>query len=510
MEERFIKLYSLEKNLYAENSPVILAAGQLSKDTVANKVLIQLKFKNITDKTIKALRIAINTFDTVGDSLGEASKYEYLDLTAGRDAEFGQKTPIYLKNHATRSFSIDINEVIFDDNSIWTPEAEWKTLPEPEYLIDSFDNDKELLKQFRIRFGAKCETELAEDRDIWICPCGAVNKTDEEKCHKCQLELEALKTLDLEELNTQKEERLEQERITREKNLALAKAQARKTAKIAAIVTPIVIIIIIAISAISSYNEKLERYNSTIELFASTSSSDLEEALAVFEELGSFKESENYVLETKYKLALISYSSLDFEEAKTLFEALGDFKDSKELFKECEFRYNLDEILTGDTYNAYEKSFDRFSDAAKLIKDYKGKKSDEIKKLQKDCETVLKYKGIWVSTGGNLSKLDLCGTYSTTYELAFWPSYSSYSGVELQILPVSSKNSSTDFSYYNSYTVDLEISDKKNYTFEYEYSSSYYSTYKSNYYLSAVKDGKFTLSHQTTSGTAKLTFKKSK
>ena len=59
MSNRFEKLYSLPCSLYAPNSPVIIVAGVLLKDTQTGRVLAQLKLKNISPKTIKAVTISV-------------------------------------------------------------------------------------------------------------------------------------------------------------------------------------------------------------------------------------------------------------------------------------------------------------------------------------------------------------------------------------------------------------------------------------------------------------------
>ena len=69
MNERFIRLYSLPENLYSEGAPVIISAGILLKDNQTGKLLAQVKFKSISQKRIKAVRIRIRAFDVTGNEL---------------------------------------------------------------------------------------------------------------------------------------------------------------------------------------------------------------------------------------------------------------------------------------------------------------------------------------------------------------------------------------------------------------------------------------------------------
>lgn len=64
--ERYQRLYSIGENLYQANSDILLCAGVLLLDTKSNKVLAQLKFRNLSDKIVKGFQISLNCFD-IGD-----------------------------------------------------------------------------------------------------------------------------------------------------------------------------------------------------------------------------------------------------------------------------------------------------------------------------------------------------------------------------------------------------------------------------------------------------------
>ena len=102
MSERYTKLFSLPKNLYIPGAPVLLAAGALLKDNQTETTLAQLKFRSISMKAIKAVIAVVDAFDVSGAALGGVTEYQYLDLTAERDAEFGQRQAIPLPNANTR------------------------------------------------------------------------------------------------------------------------------------------------------------------------------------------------------------------------------------------------------------------------------------------------------------------------------------------------------------------------------------------------------------------------
>lgn len=195
MSDRYKRLFSLKENLYTEGSPVIISAGALLLDTNTNKVLAQCKFKNISFKTIKGLTVYVRELDTGNRPIGNAISYQYLDLNAGRDIEFGQKSAITLPDETTRAFVIVVSEVIFDDNSVWNAQssATWDNVPEQK---DLYPEDEELRKQYNLDINKQGSKEILYYKDLWKCSCGAINKITEETCHLCNTQLKTMETVD--------------------------------------------------------------------------------------------------------------------------------------------------------------------------------------------------------------------------------------------------------------------------------------------------------------------------
>ena len=101
MSERYSRLFSLGENLHTDGLPVVIAAGALLKDNTSGKVLAQIKLRNISDKTIKSVKVRINAIDTAGSALEGVDSFSYLDLSAKNGDTFGHKTPIVLPDAAT-------------------------------------------------------------------------------------------------------------------------------------------------------------------------------------------------------------------------------------------------------------------------------------------------------------------------------------------------------------------------------------------------------------------------
>lgn len=332
MSDRYSKLFALSENLYSVGAPVVIAAGALQKDNQTGKVFAQLKIRNIQDKVIKAATVKIATFDTVGKPLGGTVDYQYLDLSAGRDTDFGQKTPVMLKEAATRSFAVSVSEVIFSDNSIWTASNEaWEPLSAPIAPEKEF-TDGELAKQYRAKYGADCKCIFKKEKGLWRCACGAINHDSEKNCHSCQREAAALAALNVEELKADRDRRLavEQKKAAEEK--AAAAEQAKKTKKIAMIAAPIVVVAIVAAVLISNFVKaqqeeaaRLDAYNAAVAL---AEAGQYDEAIAAFTELGDYKDSAEQINETTYNQAVTLLESENYDEAISIFTKLGNYKDS--------------------------------------------------------------------------------------------------------------------------------------------------------------------------------------
>ena len=339
MSERYSKLFSLPENLYTEGSPVIIAAGALLKDNQTGRVIAQLKLRNISFKTIKAATVSLLPLNTVGKPLGEAIRYEYLDLNSERDTDFGSKSAIPMPDITTRSFCAAVAEVIFTDNSVWNAnDATWETLKSPETLTSRLDS--EMVKQFRMEYGSGAKNFFLEQKDLWHCVCGAVNRREEKACHCCRNLICNLRSIDLDSLETCKEQRL-----IREREQAKKEAEARKKiGKIAAVIVSALVITIVAMVIISGMVKRANAYKDALALMHNE---QYEEAIEAFTALDGSKDSAEQIQSAKNSIAdmeraaeydraiqlLETGKSEKENEAYYLLMELGDYEDAKNLLE---------------------------------------------------------------------------------------------------------------------------------------------------------------------------------
>ena len=140
MSERFSKLFACQSDLGVEDTPVLIKAGALLLDNQTKKIIAQFKLQNMSERQISFVKITITPRDAIQRELGGTRTHEYLDLKCGFQEEFGTKTPIYLSNPATRSFSVGVTEVVFDDGSIWTNDSTaWEPLSPESMTVKRFE-----------------------------------------------------------------------------------------------------------------------------------------------------------------------------------------------------------------------------------------------------------------------------------------------------------------------------------------------------------------------------------
>lgn len=378
MSERYTRLFSLPENLYSVGAPVVIAAGALLKDNQTGKVLAQLKIQNISDKTVKAATVSIVPMDTVGKPLGEAVSYQYLDLNARRDADFGQKIPVVLPNTATRAFCVSVSEVIFADNAVWrASEAVWEPLSAPVPLEQAL-GDKELVAQYQIKYGENCKCIFKREKDLWRCACGALNHDTERFCHKCRKEAAILSAFDLDELKAGKDKRLEIAKQKAAEEKAAAEAKSKRTKKLAMIVVPIAVVAIVTVVLISGNLKKSAAYNDAVALLEA---GDYDGAISAFEALGNYKDSAEQIKQaqydkaeqikqTQYDEAIDLLSQAEYDEAILIFETLGDYKDSANQIENVQSYLHAIELLDSGDYEAAAEIFATlggFGDSTELL-----------------------------------------------------------------------------------------------------------------------------------------------
>ena len=383
MSSRYQELYRLPNKLYVENSPVLIEAGALQKDTVSDKVLAQIKIRNLSTKDIIACKVAIKAYETNGNEVEGVSEFSYLDINISKGKEFGTKTPIYLPNNATRKFSVVVKEVVFEDNSIWTSNLiEWTQIVAQKKITELFNNLEDI-KQYQIEVGENCEFYPEKREGLFFCTCGATNLDTAAQCYHCGKKYDLLISCLNEELLTRKRnERLEKEKLEKEEANRLAEIEQKrkeekrkkiiKVSKIF-ILTMIFITIVFTLIFIQPYilrykiNDTIEKKDYLISLDYIEKVKDEQESLdlyervtlCMYEDVLKSIEEKDYVLGAELSKKYQNY--INFEECIKLVQKICPHENVNEESMEasCEIDgYNIKqcelcEYVEKTNYKAY-------------------------------------------------------------------------------------------------------------------------------------------------------------
>ncbi len=198
MSTRYLKSFSLKKNLYCEKSPIIILGGAIQYDSYKGISFAQLKFKNISNKCITNLNIKLKVLDGETTNNSFEIEHSYNDVNAKTAAEFAQNDIIKLPFNNAKEFSIIGIEVIFEDGEIWSTANSWKSIRQKSISAILPDYYQQLA--YINKFGNNAKYTMAETEEFWICTCSNVLHASESICPKCKASREDLKNIDREQL----------------------------------------------------------------------------------------------------------------------------------------------------------------------------------------------------------------------------------------------------------------------------------------------------------------------
>ena len=386
MAERYTRLYSLPENQYTVGSPILIAAGALLKDNQTGKALAQVKFRNISEKQIKALKVSVAAFDVSGKELEGVAEYQYLDLTAARTAEFGHKQAVTLPNANTRSFEVKCTAVFFTDGAVWNaaPDAVWSSLPMQKTVTAQLGD---LAAQYQRDTSPRSKFIPVEHKDLWLCSCGAINHDGEPMCHNCRHSKGALfATLDIDTLQQRDAEYKAAEAEKAEKQAAADKVQRAKTTKFTITAAAVIVVITSVFLLTTKVVIPNSKYNNAVALM---DAGKYEDAISAFEALDGSKDSadrivecETAILDGKYHDAVALMEAGKYKDAISAFDVLKGHRDSTDKITECQTliwdgQYAEAVALreSGNLYAAVKKfiTIEQYKDAAEHIQQLWGK-----------------------------------------------------------------------------------------------------------------------------------------
>lgn len=322
------------------DAPLVLLGRALLYDTKEDKIIGQLKFQSISEKTIIAFKISVIGFDVSNVQI-ERSEFQYLDLKMKENDVTGSQTPIVFSNKNVRKFVFWISEIVYGDGSIENPSNHELILVEKKLISDVLD--KELAEQYKRSLNCKLSDECGTyiptsySERAWICSCGKINGIHREKCYRCESEFsDEVKLLNKEYLESQLEE------YKKEKELeSIEKAKKIKELKKRAIIGTCAVVIagVMVWGGNQFYKKVMIPYNQYKEAGRLTEEKNYRTAKKIYEDLGNYKDSKEQIKkldelieeerkENKYQSAIVQYKSGNNSDALTYFQEDESYKDS--------------------------------------------------------------------------------------------------------------------------------------------------------------------------------------
>ena len=122
MSERYTRIYTLAGYKFPEEieCPVSVEAGALLLDNEQKKVLAQIKYKNLTNKSIKSMTVDVKVYDKQQNQIKSVEGFEYNNLIAGAGDTFGEKSPVFMNDNNAASFYVNVNNIVYSDGSRWS------------------------------------------------------------------------------------------------------------------------------------------------------------------------------------------------------------------------------------------------------------------------------------------------------------------------------------------------------------------------------------------------------
>lgn len=148
--------------------------------------------------------------------------------------------------------------------------------------------------------------------------------------------------------------------------LETKKQQTKKKNKIFAICIAVVVVLIWILVFVVTVILPASKYNDAMAL---SEEGKYVEAIEVFEELGSYKDSEDQLRKNNYVVAEGYYNTKDYTNAAQYYEKCSDYEDSGEKLKECWYQMARAFIKAEkqDDANALLEKIKDYKDSAKLI-----------------------------------------------------------------------------------------------------------------------------------------------
>ena len=220
--------------LWMQGLPLVVTKAYIVKNnTNSPEVFLQLELQNLSSQPVIAVYFSAHCSDLLRQVLHPLEKQSVQDFVLNPGAVWTVPQLIPLPDNDTRRIELTIHNVVMEDGSIWSNDAEecLSLIPEqlPLNLPSELSSELQKLKREYAKSPEEAYTPFvyapSRDDGYWCCACGQMNLSSE--CIRCGFSEETVfQITQIQLLTEQRETRLQEEaRIREEKKQALLDKQ---------------------------------------------------------------------------------------------------------------------------------------------------------------------------------------------------------------------------------------------------------------------------------------------
>lgn len=179
MAERFtiVRKFDIHKDFI--DCPVEIDKGAILFDRANSKCVLQLKFKNLSDNSVRNLAVQIAYLDENGNEYSTQASYSERKESNGY---FGNDKIVELDCDNVKTVDVTILRVVLDSSEVWEFKEEKIKELVPQIMIPSMLK-KQVMREFDFSAANKYHSFPVDCGKFWQCACGKANESV--CCTKC-------------------------------------------------------------------------------------------------------------------------------------------------------------------------------------------------------------------------------------------------------------------------------------------------------------------------------------
>lgn len=192
MSERYIKVAAFSQTRWSPDLPIVIRKGAILRDALRGTSVLQLKFQNISKRTVKSIYIRVHAYDRADTLLvlngQEAVDCSYIDVFCPAGGFFGEKIPVVLTSDFVQRAEIEVQRIVWDNNEVTTVDPSSYLDPGvQQYLPER--NQAAFDRICNFSEGVKWLPRLLNG-ETWQCACGFLTKKN--VCPNCHGDKETI------------------------------------------------------------------------------------------------------------------------------------------------------------------------------------------------------------------------------------------------------------------------------------------------------------------------------